>query len=113
MKYFYKGQLVRTSKNHHYTHAIIRHNEDGTFTCMGCSSSKAGAEKMMNQLSVFQDLKVIKSVQDGTYKKKNSYSNSAEYIKAESIKYYGSIENEIKFYESIIASLEIVEVEEG
>lgn len=32
MKFYYKDILVRTSENHHYTHAIIVENEQGGIT---------------------------------------------------------------------------------
>lgn len=45
MKFYYDGQLIRTSKTHVYTHACIRKGENG-YICLGCSSTRAGAEKV-------------------------------------------------------------------
>lgn len=39
MKFYYNGQLVRTSKNHEYTHAVI---DITTGECRGC---RVGADK--------------------------------------------------------------------
>lgn len=41
-KYYYEGKLIRTSKNHIYTHAIINTETGG---CTSCHSSKELAEK--------------------------------------------------------------------
>ena len=43
MKFFYKGQLVRTSKTHVYTHAALREMPDGSISLWGCSTGIAGA----------------------------------------------------------------------
>lgn len=48
MKFYYNGELVRTSKNHVYTHAVIN-RVDGKVICLGCSSSKNGAEKIISK----------------------------------------------------------------
>ena len=39
MKFYYKGKLIRTSKNHKYTHAVIN------ITNLGCIGCRAGADK--------------------------------------------------------------------
>lgn len=44
MKYYFEGQLIRTSKTHHYAYALIKREDDG-IVCIACSSTKAGAEK--------------------------------------------------------------------
>ena len=43
MKFYYNGKLVRTSKTHAYTHAVLTPNGD-TFSC---SSSREGAVKAL------------------------------------------------------------------
>lgn len=45
MKFYYNGQLIRTSKTHHYTHACVEISEKG-IRCIGCSSTKQGAERV-------------------------------------------------------------------
>lgn len=47
MKFYYKGKLVRTSKNHEYTHAVICETEEG-FKTVSCASSYDLAVKSMN-----------------------------------------------------------------
>ena len=42
MKFYYGGKLLRTSKTHYYTHALL--TETGVL--VGCSSSKEGCEKL-------------------------------------------------------------------
>ena len=39
MKFYYNGKLIRTSKNHEYTHAVIDITDNG---CVGC---RVGADK--------------------------------------------------------------------
>lgn len=57
MKFYYNGELVRTSKNHVYTHAVI--TERGG--CIACSSSKDKAEAVIttarnNQLRAISNM---------------------------------------------------------
>lgn len=52
MKFYYEGRLLRTSKNHHYTHALI--SEKGNL--IGCSTSYAGADKLRSPwLALYRD----------------------------------------------------------
>lgn len=44
MKFYYNGQLMRTSKNHNYTHAVVIEREDGTIRCYGCHKDRKGCE---------------------------------------------------------------------
>lgn len=56
MKFYYEGQLIRTSKTHHYSFACINRNknDDGKFSVYGCSATRAGAEKVKeDQLRIF------------------------------------------------------------
>lgn len=43
MKFYYNGQLMRTSKNHNYTHAVVIETEDG-IKCYGCHKDRKGCE---------------------------------------------------------------------
>lgn len=43
MKFYYNGQLMRTSKNHNYTHAVIIETEKG-IKLYGCHKDKKGCE---------------------------------------------------------------------
>lgn len=49
MKFYYKGKLIRTSKTHNYTHAVVREKENGEIGLWGCSSTYEGAVKALNQ----------------------------------------------------------------
>lgn len=48
-KYYYKDQLVRTSKRE-YGYAVIIEEEDGTISTMACSSNRELAIKEMNRI---------------------------------------------------------------
>lgn len=71
MKFYYEGHLVRTSKNHIYTHACIHKKEDGTFRLIGCSSTKEGAEKLktyevnQNLSGIETNKRAIKALEQG------------------------------------------------
>ena len=39
MKFYYKDQLIRTSKTHAYNWAILTERPDGTYACHGCRVS--------------------------------------------------------------------------
>lgn len=82
MKFYYNGQLIRTSKNHHYTHACIEITENG-IRCIGCSSTKAGAEKMkareISELEryMFSHKACIKALEE---RKRGYYNKRHEFI---------------------------------
>lgn len=44
MKFWYKGQLVRTSKTHDYNWAVIEEKEDGTLVVRGCRADRRAAD---------------------------------------------------------------------
>ena len=48
MKFYYKDKLVRTSKNQHYTHAVITESEKG-IGVWACASRRDLAEKAMQK----------------------------------------------------------------
>ena len=120
MKFYYNGQLIRTSKTHHYTHACIS-IKDGKYICQGCSSTRAGAEKVKNEVvtrfenSIFSYRARIEALKAG---KSGYYSRKHEWI---SFKSYtcGTLEDNERWLESALEDLErikrdwtIVEVEE-
>lgn len=75
MKFYYDGQLIRTSKTHIYTYACIKKEENG-YVCLGCSSTRTGAEKVKNDR--------IKELESAIY----SYAARIEAIKAGKTGYY-------------------------
>lgn len=72
MKYYYNGKLMRTSKNHHYTHAVI--NPDGD-RLIGCCSRLDLAVKLRQsyisecETSIENFKRAIKALEAG----KNKY----------------------------------------
>lgn len=44
MKFYYKGQLVRTSKSHDYKWAVIEEMDDGGVKIRGCRAARQDAE---------------------------------------------------------------------
>ena len=50
MKFYYKGQLVRTSKTHTYHWAILEELEDGTLKVYGCRADRAAANAELAQV---------------------------------------------------------------
>ena len=120
MKFYYNGQLIRTSKTHHYTHACIS-IKDGKIVCQGCSSTRVGAEKVKNDAvtrienAVFSYRARIEAMKAG----KNGYYNRRhEWISLKSLGKW-TVEDVEGFLESDLATLErikkewiIVEIEE-
>ena len=43
MKFYYKGQLVRTSKTHEYKWAVVEEQEDGSLKVYGCRTGHHAA----------------------------------------------------------------------
>lgn len=50
MKFYYKGQLVRTSKTHTYNWAILEEKDDGTLKVYGCRAERAAADAELTQV---------------------------------------------------------------
>lgn len=120
MKFYYNDHLIRTSKTHHYTHACISFKEDGTLVVHGCSTSKAGAEKVKNreisdfERCIFSHRACIKALEEG---KKGYYNKRHEFISFAQYRDF-DLESERRYLEGDLAHLErikkwqIVEVEE-
>ena len=51
MKFYYKGQLIRTSKTHAYNWAILTERPDGTYACHGCRVNHSDADIEASRLS--------------------------------------------------------------
>lgn len=50
MKFYYDGELIRTSKSHNYTHAVVLPRKPGAinkWVTLGCRSSLAGAQALL------------------------------------------------------------------
>ena len=50
MKFYYKGQLVRTSKTHTYNWAILEEKDDGALKVYGCRAERAAADAELTQV---------------------------------------------------------------
>ena len=48
MKFYYNGVLIRTSKTHNYTHAVIGQKlDDGKYALYGCRTSEEAAQSII------------------------------------------------------------------
>ncbi len=71
MKFYYNDQLIRTSKNHEYTHAVIVIDENGKIGCIGCRRSLQEAEALkQGEINGYRNgidncNKAIKALQEG------------------------------------------------
>lgn len=125
MKFYYDGQIIRTSKTHHYTHACINKNKDdnGKHQCYGCSATRKGAEKIKQdilrryQTQIEHNKIAMKAKEEG----KKGYRNTrGEFIKfyneetpqeyIEACKRY--IEEGERLYKAVSENWIIVEVSE-
>lgn len=53
MKFYYKGELIRSSNTHIYTHAVVapsRPEATNRWLCYGCRSSRTGANNLLNEM---------------------------------------------------------------
>ena len=68
MRFYYNGELVRTSKNHIYTHAVINTENNA---CMGCRANKENAEAIItseiasNEKRIANSETAIKALENG------------------------------------------------
>ena len=78
MKFYYNGKLVRTSKNHYYTHAVI--NPDGD-RLIGCCSRLDLAIKLRNswisslETNIENYNRAIKAIENGKKTYWGKYGN--------------------------------------
>lgn len=119
MKYFFEGQQIRTSKTHHYTHAcIIR--KDNKIICRGCSSTKAGAEKVKADELAYLDraiesykkaIEAFEAGKSGYVSKRNGFVRFSE-INFDLEKWQEYLKSDREHREHIEQTWEIVEIEE-
>jgi hypothetical protein len=94
MKFYYNGQLVRSSKNHTYTHAVINTENNA---CMGCRTSKENAEAIIT--SEIADLnrkitnsesaiKALESGKSGYYVKEGRRTWYCKFSKDDTVEWY-------------------------
>ena len=118
MKFYYEGKLIRTSKNHHYTNALI--NTD-TGKCITCSSTMEGCERELNRIineklnNIENAKKAILAIENGkktymaTYGRDICTARVTENIEhyQKSIKYYQERIENIKVFYKIVDLEEI------
>lgn len=112
MKFYYNGQLVRTSRNHEYTHACI--NTDIN-ELKGCSATRQGAEKVKNDeiarmkkciINLKSRLKALEEGKD-RYWYKDGRTGCYEAIRKDSP--YHTIESTKKSLQNCLDRIEYVE----
>lgn len=115
MKYYYNGNLIRTSKTHTYTHAVMK--PDGK--AFACSSSFDGAKKALQkeingwEASKNNCIRAIKAINAGQsyYFCQHGRMSYKVSLKNETVAYY---ERRMREYDTIIESyksFQIVELE--
>ena len=120
MKFYYNDKLIRTSKTHHYTHAII--NIANNNSCYMCSATKEGCEREKRRLinheysNIEYDKAAIKALEagkSGIWSKISGRSYFHKFDESDTIEYYT---NWIASHEAMIDHyrnhLIIVEIEE-
>ena len=95
MTFWYEGKKIRTSKTHHYTHAII----NGNGNCIMCSATEDGCIKRKQsfihgyQENIENCERAIKAIESG----KSKFA-----VKAGNYTYYNKISHSIEEYEGYI-----------
>ena len=120
MKFYYQDKLIRTSKNHNYTHAVI---DTRTGKCLGCRTSMEACESIITtEINRFlrgihsneERIKALEAGKSGYYIKdgKRTYWHkfgSSPYDTIE--KSHENIDSYRKMIESIRQNWQIVELE--
>ena len=108
MKFYYNGKLIRTSKNHVYTYAVLTPGGK-TFAC---SSSLEGAKKaVQREISLCETIRnnyrnAIKAIEAGQsyYFAKESGQNWRKRLNGETVadfeKYISQVESNIAYYKA-------------
>lgn len=118
MKFYYNGQLIRTSKNHIYTHAVIDTTTGG---CKGCRKDKATAEAVIssevayyeNQIKNYESaIKALKSGKSGYYAKDGRHTYFSRFSANITVEKYTEWINWRRDYiNSVKANWKVVELE--
>ncbi len=116
MKFYYEGKLVRTSKNHHYTHAVI----SGTGNVFTCSSSEELARKALNahlsgyRTGIENNRRAIKAIEQGktSYLVKEGRSNYPTKLRHTKEEYEEGIRHMQDTIEWITNTWKVIELEE-
>lgn len=106
MKFYYNGNLVRTSKTHEYKFALLN-TETGK--AYACSKDMKGMDRAMSEVSRTYNLYL--SVKNGTYRRKDRWCYTAKQIEDNCIEYYGSLDKAIEEQRQRVAKYKVVELE--
>ena len=111
MKFYYKDELLRTSKTKNYTHAAITYLIKGEMVLLGCASSFELAQKTaISQTATKRaNLKYYKAELDAINKNKQEFYLGNRKFKVENPK--EKLEEWIKNSENYLSRIEIVELE--
>lgn len=118
MKFYYNGKLVRTSKSHTYTHAVIDISTGG---CKGCRTSRDTAEAIITSEVAHYEKKVgnyenaikaMESGKSGYYAKDGRHTYYTKFSADSTVeKYMEWIEWNRDYINSIKANWQVVELE--
>lgn len=118
MKFYYNGELVRTSKNHIYTHAVINTENNA---CMGCRANKENAEAIItseiasNEKRIANSETAIKALENGKsgyYVKDGRHTWYCKFSKENTVAWYNDcIESRRERIDYIKNNWKVVELE--
>lgn len=118
MKFYYNGQLVRTSKNHEYTHAVINIVSGG---CMGCRVGKDKAEAIIStevakyekQIANYENaIKALQNGKSGYYAKDGRHTYFSKFSADNTVeKYREWIAWNMDYINKVKANWQVVELE--
>ena len=121
MKFYYNNTLVRTSKTHNYTHAIITENESGIDIVYACASSYELAKKrydseMNNAKNNLEFCKALLNAKENN-KKTFMYKGKSKSVKEYQYEYCTienlkkNIDSDTKYINAYYHNAKIVELE--
>ena len=118
MKFYYNGKLIRTSKNHEYTHAVI---DITTGKCKGCRANEYTASTIIStecawyerQIDNYRNaIKALESGKKGYYAKDGRRTYFSRFDADASVENYTRwIEWNMEHIKEIKANWKVVELE--
>lgn len=116
-RFYYNDKLVRTSKNHHYTHAVI---DMASGKVCGCRTSREAAEaiivariNMLNDI-IESDNNAVKAIQNGETKYRTIEGRKAykTNVRMSEEQYRAHSEQTAEHLKEVMKNWKIVELEE-
>ena len=118
MKFYYNDKLIRTSKNHIYTHAVIDITTGG---CKGCRADKANAEAIISaevanyekRISNYENaIKALQNGKSGYYAKDGRHTYYSRFDADSTVeKYTEWIEWNRNYINEVKTNWQVVELE--